>query len=212
METEGQDPPDEPIEDFHRKGAPLDSQGKLERWRSVLALTLARANGCRIYYQTSYVGRRLTHIAIVGRATDAETVRYLYAYLTKEIERLCDQNGRGCGQIWRNNYRLGAIDTIWRRLKEQREQFQTESRQQAQTQTTGNALALVRVDKALARLAAKGTEVDDWLKTNMKLRSRGAYEGSSDNNARAAGRRAGETIALTGKGALGSGEQKRLAR
>lgn len=189
--------PDEPIEDFYRKGAPLDSQPRLETWRDRLATVVARANGCRTYA----VGGT---IAIVGRPSDADAVRYLFAYLAHEIQRLCDRDGKGCGRTWRNNYRIGVVDTVHKKLSAERERFKQEARE-----TASDSTALVRVNTALARVEQRGSDVAAWLKSpaGVKLYSRSAPASAFDRAAREAGRKAGESIRIRrGKGALVNGK------
>ena len=175
---------DEPIENFLHKGAPLDSGSQFPRWKSSLALHVAKANACRVYM----CGRNL---ALVGRASDAEVVRYLYAYLIHEIERLCAKDGRGAGRIWRNNYRLGVVDTIKVKLQDQKKKF-TENLRNSQPQ---NSQALIKVDQALVRLEAKSQSVDRWVTQNLRLRkSRSSH--TQDLGARFLGQKAGESISL----------------
>ena len=191
---------DEPIEDFQKKGAPLDERGR-DVWKSHLASAISRANACRIYLQGG-------QIALVGRPSDAAAVRYLYAYLSREVERLCEKDGRGCGRTWRNNYRLGVVDTISRKLREERERFKRE----AQKAVESNTQALVRMNTALAKVEQRSIATADWVKANLKLRS---YSGSSaayNPNARNVGRKAGESIRVGGQsGRLGAGARGALS-
>jgi len=187
---------DEPIEDFYKKGAPLDVQPLAHRWRSQLAGTIARANACRIYL----VGGK---IALVGRPSDAETVRYLFAYLTREVERLCERDGKGCGRTWRNNYRLGVVDTIMLKLRQQREQFAAEQRKLAAADT--NTQALVRVNQALVMVEKRSADTAEWVKKNLKLYAGSGSGSRYDGSARQAGRKAGQSISINrSKGALAS--------
>lgn len=188
--------PDEDIEDFGAKGAPLDSQPLAHRWRSQLAGTIARANACRIYLSGG-------SIALVGRPSDAETVRYLFAYLTREVERLCERDGKGCGRTWRNNYRLGVVDTLMNKLHAQRQQFAAEQRKLAADAT--NTQALVRVNQALALVEKRSADTADWIKKNLKLYAGSGSSGRYDGSARQAGRKAGQSININrSKGALAS--------
>lgn len=185
----GPSEPDEDIEDFMAKDAPLDRQPILHRWRQYLASTIARANGCRIYSQGG-------NIALVGRPSDAETVRYLFAYLTREVDRLCEKDGKGCGRTWRNNYRLGVVDTISKKLRAERERFVAEQRKLAAA--SGNSQALVRLDGALAKVDKRGADVAAWVKSNLRLVSGGGSSSRYDSGAREAGRKAGQSISLNG--------------
>jgi len=191
--------PEEPVEDMGRYGADaaLAGAARRARWTVQLASDVARANGCRIYLMGGAVH-------LVGRRSDAETVRYLYAYLAREIDRLALAAGRGLGRTWGNNFRLGAVESVGRRLREHKERSQREAREAAP-----NAAALVLVNQALATIQARGASVQSWMDTHMKLRkSRGGSGGRWDGSARAAGREAGNGIALGGGARLGSGSAR----
>lgn len=185
--TKGLD--DEPIIDFEKAGAPLDAPKRLDRWRCSLASVIARQNGCRIYFSGN-------EIALVGRPSDAETVRYLYGYLSREVERLTSEQGQGMGRTWRNNFRLGVVDAIQSKLYEQRRAFESEARKQARDESS---TALMRVDRALATIDKRGESVKDWMKSNLKLYAGGGSNGGTYNhNARQMGRKAGQSIAVGG--------------
>ncbi len=190
---------DEPIVDFCKAGAPLDAPTRLDRWRGVLAGTIARANACKIYYHGS-------EIALVGRPSDAETVRYLYGYLSREVERLTTEEGQGMGRSWRNNFRLGVVDTIADKIREQRHDFEKHARAAAKAE---NSTALVRVNQALAKIEERRVAVDDWVKSNLKLYSRSESASQYNPNARARGRQAGKSIIVNGsRGRLTSAAKK----
>lgn len=179
---------DEPIIDF--ADSPLDDPGTvkiLDRWRASLAMQIAANNACKIY-------RTGADLKIIGRPTDADAVRYLYSFLTREVERLTTEAGRGQGRTWRNNFRLGIVDTITRKLKKQHDQFKTEARESA----GANSGALVRIDQALARIAERGASVEEWAKKNKNLRAGSGGGGSRlDSTARSQGRSAGEKFRST---------------
>jgi len=176
----------EPIMNF--KDAPLDGRPRLERWRTELAVAVARANACRIYLHGS-------SLMLVGRPSDAETVRYLYGRLAHEVERLAADRGHGKGVSWRNNFRLGVVETIEDKLKAQRQTW----RQQVRAEARGNPEALMRVDQALVRMVDRYLEVGAWMRTNMRLGTRsGGGSVNYDRAAREAGRRAGQSIEMGG--------------
>lgn len=194
---------DEPIKDF--SGAPLEpSTGKLPSWKIQLAVHVAKANQCRIYINNSY---RAKAIAIVGRPSDAETVRYIYAWLVREADRLAEREGAGMGTTWRNNFRLGVVDTIGNRLREERKATEASVLEEARQQTAiPSDRALVRVENAIVKLQERSVAVDRWVDQNLKLR-RGGSGGNArhDPSARDAGRKAGHEISLKrGRGALGA--------
>lgn len=187
----------EPIQNFH--DAPLDRPTRLDQWRGRLASCLARANACRIYF----FGPR---IMLIGRASDAETVRYLYAWLVQEVDRLAEADGAGKGRTWRNNFRHGVVDGINAQLKRQRQTFAETMRHEA----SGNAHALVRVNQALARMNDRQCEVDAWMREHLNLAARRSSPINYDAAARDAGRQAGASIAI-GKARRGlSSGTKRL--
>lgn len=184
--------PDEPIENFGKKNAPLD-EGKLnDTWRWRLANTVMRWNACRGYVSSG-------DIHIVGRPSDVETVRYLFGYLKAEVEQLVECDGKGCGRTWRNNYRHGVIDTIARKLREQHNKFEADAKAAAGS----DSVALVRVSAALERMEQNGRAVDHYIKANLTLYSGGSGSARRDQSVREMGRKAGESIAINrAKGSL----------
>jgi hypothetical protein len=192
--------PDEPIVDFARKGAPLHKSARSSGWRVRLAFFVAKANGCVIYLST---GRGHSAIQIVGRPSDADTVRYLFAYLANETDRLAEREARGCGRTWANNFRLGVVDTIGTKLGE----AQKAVNEAARSESANNPNALVRVNTAIERVAAKQSAVQQWMDTNMKMGKAKPSSAQYDGSARAAGQAAGREISVGGRsaGALAGG-------
>lgn len=179
---------DEPIVNF--ADAPLDAPKQLDRWRATLAMTLARHNACKIW-------RKGPQLMIVGRPSDAEMVRYLYGWLGGEVERLAEVKGAGKGRTWRNNFRLGVIDTITRKLREHEESFTRTIR----AENKSNAQALIKLNQALSVVTERRMEVARWTRENMKLYAgSGGGESTYDATARRAGRRAGESINMARTG------------
>jgi hypothetical protein len=187
--------PDEPVADYGAE--PLGDFGRDGGARVRLASTIARANACRIYMRN---GRS---ICLVGRASDCETVRYLYAWLVGEMERLADRHGHGLGRVYRANFKLGVVDTLHRRLRATRDADTATARETARA--TGNPGAMVRLDMALANLETRAATVDTWMKSNMRLTAGRVSGGRFHSGARDAGRAAGESIRLSGGARLGSG-------
>lgn len=103
--------PDEPIRNF--AGDPLDNSGRSETWKIRLAQTIAAQNQCKLYLSRG--------ICIIGRPSDATAVRYLFAWLSREIERLAQDHCAGYGRNYFNNFRIGAAETVALRLREQAE-------------------------------------------------------------------------------------------
>lgn len=189
---------DEPILDFYREGAPLDTPKQLDRWRVWLAGALAQYNASRIYLS----GR---NISIVGRPSDVETVRYIYTHLSREVERLATENGAGMGRTWRNNFRLGVVDAIKTKLRNQHAQFEHDAREVAAAESS---TALVRVNTALVTMSERTQAVDKWMKSNLKLHAGSASYSRHDASARDRGRKAGASLSVGGDRAqLGAGRK-----
>jgi hypothetical protein len=196
LETEAPPRPEEPIQDFG-SGAVLGVVRDHAAER--LASVIARANGCRIYFMGGLrQGRR---ICLVGRATDAEAARYLYAWVAAEMTRLAEAHGHGMGRVWRGNFKLGIVDTVGRKLREGREAMAAEAKATA----AHNPHALMVVSTALAQLEQRSKSVEVWMKSHLKLSAGRASGARYDGSAREAGRRAGESIALRGGRPLASG-------
>jgi hypothetical protein len=207
LDEQGQD---EEIEDFSTKGAPLDQcHGKqLATWKNYLSAVIAKANGCKTFIRWEWSTDKQKDLAtlhIVGRPSDAEVVRYLYLYIAREVERLCLRDGKGCGKTWRNQFRLGVVDTVRDKLKEARQATATSMRAEYQN----NPMALVKIDQALVKMETKTASVEVWMKSHMKLRQPSGHRVNSDPTARNAGRRAGKEIQIHSakKGALGAGKK-----
>ena len=192
----------------------VDSQAPLEEfgvqvvmWKSYLSSVVAEANGCCVYaspvrYYPSLEMRTRFHL--VGRPSDIEKVRYLYGYLVQETERLCRRQGKGRGRTWYNQFRLGVVDTIAQRLAEGRQELVAQLRRETQEQAKENPLALVRLEKAIAKVESKLADTQSWMAEHLDLRNeqRGGSV-RSDPSARMQGRIAGDEIALTGaRGAI----------
>lgn len=207
-DTSTPDPDDAPFLDTRAAGAdPIepgirqkDGSTYQDRWKQTLASTIARANGCRIYTWDH------SDVQIIGRPSDIDTVRYLYAYLKAQTVMLTDHHGRGMGATWRNNFRYGVVDAIRVKLAEGRKKFEAEARAAA----TGTAL--VKVDRALATIEKRGTDIERYMysaeakATGLTGLSKITTKFKSNTSARAQGRKAGAGINIgNAKAGLGTG-------
>ncbi len=174
---------------------------KLARWAAALAVCVCEVNGCKCYVTGA-------ELRVIGKSSDAQTARYLFAYLVREVDRLCDAEARSRGnpgRTWCNNFRIGAMQTINSRLREGVAQARRTARQEAVAgDTLGTGAALVRVDHALARMDAHKAAIEAFGK-RLGLRARAVSRSAYDSSGREAGRRAGATVSLTGGRPLGSG-------
>ena len=197
LEMEGALPaePDEDIVDFGRKGAPLDSgagKSNRERWTITLAAVIAHANNCYLYTCGPAIN-------LVGRASDVNAVRYLYSYLFCEVVRLTDRDGQGCGRTWRNNYRLGVIDTVGLALRQAARRAADAWVADVDAHpSVPRERALVLVQAALEKRAERFASVARWVKKNKKMRLGRSTAPRYDHEARTAGREAGKEIRVGG--------------
>jgi hypothetical protein len=181
----------------------------LPTWKGQLGVVMAECNQCKCY-------RSGSELRIIGRPSDANTVRYLFSYVAREIDRLTKQESDargGPGRTWCNNFRLGAVDAVNKRLREAHRDARNDMRREAHAgDTLGTGVALVRVNNALATLDQRVRDVEEYGKRKLHLRSTGHAHTRYDSDARAAGARAGATINLSnGRSAsLGSGSRGAL--
>lgn len=172
-------------------------------WRGRLATVIAHGNQCDVFGREA---RTFGHSAlmIVGRPSDVATVRYLYAYLTKEIERLTRKCAPGKGRVWASNFRAGCVDTIKERLTQQRAETTQRVVEEAQAESPA---ALARVTVALAKRNQGADELAAYMAQQYGGRIRTQTQvGRGDDGARQAGRTAAQDIPIgTSKGGIGAG-------
>jgi hypothetical protein len=179
----------EPIKDFGFD--PLDPESKQHAtWRSRLASCIAKNNQCKIYLH----GGRGT-LGIIGRPSDVSAVRYLFSWMLREVETLTKRDCTGCGRTYANNYRIGVVETVAKRLHEQHLETQAAVKAEAAADTA-NPMALVRVQNAITKLDKQLAELDVWSKKNMRLRSSSSSRSTFDPSARDAGRAAGHEVRI----------------
>jgi hypothetical protein len=180
---------DEPLceEDLQFFGA------RIVPWRGLLASSLARANGCDCYNQVWRCGddKRTRAISrILGPASAVQAVRYMLAYLEREIGRLVQAEraeGRSSA-AWLNSFRLGASYEIGRRV--------TVAAAAAKASAAGHGCALARIDRDASRVAEA-----------MAAKTLGAGRKPSIRNSQAflSGLVAGRTVGIGSGPALPSG-------
>lgn len=186
----------EPIKDFADDR--MDAGSKLDRWRGQLAMAVCAVNQCQCYRSHKGGG---VGLSLIGRASDVSTVRYLYSWLTREIERLAARDCAGYGRTYWNNYRIGAVETITRRLRESAKA--TVEAVKAEALESGGERALIVVEQSALALQKRAEEVEQWTRANLRLRSGGSYRTTYNGSAREAGRRAGGEVRLNGaRGAI----------
>ena len=161
---------------------------RITRWRLSLLSTVVAHNFCRIAW------RNLDNATcnVIGRESDVQTVRYLFAFLAVEIDRLCLADlkirrlDKGSAKTWANNFRHGAVEAVGAKLREM-----AAARRRAATvdATADHGRALMVIDREKAAL-------DLYYQQNIEgkvRRGAGSYH-RGNNAARAAGRAAGSGI------------------
>ena len=177
-------------------------------WRGLLATALCDVNMCKVFWSGP-------DLHIIGRASNTSTTRYLFAYVVREIERLCRDAAaeRGSpGRTWCNNFKLAAAEEVGRRLREAHAATRSNMKREADaSDTMGTGAALVCVNNALAKMDAHVAAVQLYAEQNLKLRS-GKFHYRINSDGFAAGKRAGASINLdTGKG-IGSGSRAAIGK
>lgn len=173
----------EPEEPIHCATEALyEEDARATTWLGVLALGIAKSQSCEVWYSRRG-WRRVLRIA--GRASDIAAVRYLYAYLSCEIDRLARGAQRSGaiapGKTAANNFRHGAVSEVIARLKSET--------QAVYTAAGSTALATVDDHRAAVRV---------WTQkfTGSSLRAKSSSRSNVDYHAREAGREAGRAIPI----------------
>ncbi|MFO0560939.1 MAG: DUF2786 domain-containing protein [Polyangiales bacterium] len=144
---------DDPITDA--RDQPLELARKIRPWKVLLAVTLAEHNGCVAYTLEGEEGQSLV---LVGRAADREAVTTLWAWLVRKIEWLSATHGAGRSRRWHDDFRVGAVDALAKRLA-------TPVRDAQDDEAPLDSSALARVDMALeARAEALRSFVEGRLR------------------------------------------------
>jgi hypothetical protein len=177
-------------------------------WRELLLGALARANGCESYNSRNRQTGRV-RLLVIGPASGASVVRYMHAYLTREVERLniigakqartelraVGLDPRGITGRWHNSFKLGAVVELRRRLLE------------ASTRTMAGAsgTALARIEKADARVAEAFAALKLGKARKAVCRHSAAFDAGRDAGASINLDRGSPALPAGASGALRSG-------
>ena len=193
---------EEEIIDWTQQGRPLDVfNKKAATWKIHLAMIVARANHCRIYLNHAPEG---SCFGLIGRESDANIVRYLYAYLVHEIHRLTKRDGKGKGRTWNNNFRIGAVREIKVRLDE------AVKGAIGDVQST-SGVNLARVSTAISLMEKRGSSVEQWMNEKLNLRKAPSRKMTVNQEAQAAGKAAAREINLDNNSPTLGGGVERLS-
>jgi len=188
----------------------IDESKHLINWRATLMNGLAKSFGCHMFTWRTYSGGKpKMSYNVAGQPSKVDTISYMYQYLVAEVDRLADtayrQEHLECrkskvsppsARAWKNAFRLGAANTIYRRLVNQREQTHKAAMEDGQS----NALMIVKKNEAAVEVFIK--EKFPELRPNARpvYTSRSGFQAGSE---------AGKSVGLgSASGRLGAGAKQ----
>lgn len=161
------------------------SERRVPQWQRKLAWRLIGHYDC-IGIESNMRGRGgcvevpAAFIRIIGRKSDIDAARYMYAYLTLEIERLAQLN-RGNGRHWLDAFRHGAVFGCLEAMQASKSKVIKEARS-----TQSSAMVLIDSRKAEAQV-----ELARLYPKRGKSHGVGQRGGSGFRAGRAAGKQLG---------------------
>lgn len=198
---------DEPVEDHV-----IDEMGRTLHWKFEISNGLCKAFGCKAYYQNISYPRygsrqkRESKFRVVGQRSNIDAIKYMYKYLTSEVERLthkayheevseCQKSyvSPPSARTWKRAFRLGAATVISHRLAEQRKKTFEKAKLE------GKSNALVALDK-------QASAVKEYVKS-LRLQ-RGSVPYYTSRSGFSAGAEAGRSIPLGSSKKIGSGSKQ----
>jgi hypothetical protein len=163
---------------------PVISGKRIPKWKVRLFLALARHNGCSHFHH----GRRGAdkHYVLVGRSSDVENVRFLFAYASSELTRISDLQCGGHGRSYRDSWYHGAVSGIDEQLKRAAES----------ERATATSRALMVLDGRRSEAEALMNKSFDIKTTKVRTR------GNMDWGAYRAGKEVGNRMQIKPRKAL----------
>lgn len=129
-----------PVEDINI----LYETARVVSWKSSLAIRLAKHYGCAIFndalLRASKSGQKVSRYRLVGQQSDLDLTRFMFGWLTSEIERLCKYNCRGQGHIVAQSYCEGAVKGVLMQLQEAKDLAKKVAEE------AGQSMALIKLD------------------------------------------------------------------
>jgi hypothetical protein len=187
----------------------------IQNWIGYLATAISKSSNCKFYWDRKTDAAWVTRpcIVAIGRQTDRMAFKMLLEFVVTEIDRLATlatksrASGRHGSKTFANNFRLGAVETISRRLREMEEQKVTPFTAEEQEGASGSDKPATppteaTMSQALVILQKDREEVDLYYKdlsTKLHLRTRAVSQINWSGEGRRAGREAGNNIHLGGR-------------
>lgn len=171
-----------------------DSLNGFARWKRILAMALCKVNSCECYKSsqtdhTPWTRRTASRLVVIGTPSDIENTRKMYAFCTQEIERLCQDWGKGRPVKQKNDFKTGAAAGIANKVRTEREKVLAQELARVQGEADESA--------ALQLFHRKEQAVEAYLKS-LHLRSSTAYVRAPSQEAYRVGYQAGSSLDLSG--------------
>jgi hypothetical protein len=166
----------DPIELVHD---PLFDGVRLSTWKERLGSVLGRHYGCACWIDNGFNSKRFR---LVGRKSDVELVRYMFAWLALEIDNKALSVCAGKGKTFSNSWRLGAVAGVSSQFNAMRAELKKEA-------TASASCALVKLEN-------RANESDVFMRAKMKLRKQAQGNTGFDYDGYFKGKQHGESIHL----------------
>jgi hypothetical protein len=168
---------------------------RFSRWKLAIAYRLAKINGCAAIRSQGYEYKNIkvkepAKVIIVGTEEAVQIVKYMFAYIVREIERLSKialnkyneelgKFGKG-GKSYANAFKVGAGDAVVSRLNKQRWNI-----------VKHNETALAVIDKEY-------NESAEWMRRHFTIKKAPCSVRATSHEGYSDGRNAGSKIGLGG--------------
>lgn len=187
LQAEGKTEKEVPVED----SSPLASWRRAPTWQRILATRLIQHYDCAGYMRWAWAGgEQVLQHCVIGRPTDMSAVRYMYGWLTVEIERLA-QLHCGKGRSYLDSFRRGAVQGVCDKLYESKKAARQGSVEAPRVSSTALAIVDARHEEAQTAMCQMHPDVAERIK---RSRGGGFFRSASDRSGFSAGREAGRNI------------------
>jgi hypothetical protein len=163
----------------------LETRGRRSNWHEMLIRVLVDRYSSAFYMSFTYPeGRKVTNYMVVGKTSDIQLVEFLHSFLTQKIENLCKMHCLGRGLNYALSWCEGAVMGV-------RETLNLAKVQQQKEAETNKEMS-----QALAIFDGRKTEVENYLRENLRLGKAQGIGGSYRSDAIAHGREVGRNIKI----------------
>lgn len=156
--------------------------GRVIPWKRALVNVLISHYGVACYNDQHFPeGRKVSRFKLVGRSSDIQITRYMFAWLSNECQRLADHQVKGQGRIVVASYCEGFVNGVALQLRA--------SRQEVQQAATSSAIV---------KLNAREQEARDFMYAKYSDMKKSKYKSHSqiDAGAFTAGQQQGQRVHL----------------